>query len=147
MYNSTLSLTSTLDGVGCQRHALAASPPEKTRYPSYRMLGEPQSRSERVPKISPPPGLDPRNFHPVARRCTDWAIPALRFTARKIKLFAFNVMFKEEVEETRLEKGAARFVTVLLNNWGRSVRVGQPSFEIGTSEIIAVVENELQGSV
>jgi hypothetical protein len=30
-------------GVGCQRHALAALPPGKTRYPLYRRLGGPQS--------------------------------------------------------------------------------------------------------
>ena len=44
-YRSALSLTSTLDGVGCQRHATAALPPEKTRYPLYRRLGGPQDRS------------------------------------------------------------------------------------------------------
>jgi len=32
-YSSTLSLTSVLDGVGVQRHAPAALPPGKTRYP------------------------------------------------------------------------------------------------------------------
>ena len=37
MYSSTLSLTSALDGVGRQGHALAALPPGKTRYPMYRM--------------------------------------------------------------------------------------------------------------
>jgi hypothetical protein len=38
-YSSTLSLTSALDGVGGRRHALAALPPGKTRYPLYRRLG------------------------------------------------------------------------------------------------------------
>jgi hypothetical protein len=42
MYSSTLSLTSALDGVGGQRHAPAALPPGKTRYPLYRKLGGPQ---------------------------------------------------------------------------------------------------------
>jgi len=37
-YGSTLSLTSSLDGVGGQRHSPAASP----RYPLYRRLGGPQ---------------------------------------------------------------------------------------------------------
>jgi len=32
-YSSTLSLTSALDGVGGQGHALVALPPEKTWYP------------------------------------------------------------------------------------------------------------------
>jgi hypothetical protein len=50
-YSSTPSLTSALDGVGGQRHAPAALPPEKTRYPLYRKLGGPQGRSGRVRKI------------------------------------------------------------------------------------------------
>ena len=32
-YGSTLSLTSALDGLGGQRHAQAALPSRKTRYP------------------------------------------------------------------------------------------------------------------
>jgi hypothetical protein len=48
----------------------------KTRYPLYRRLGGPQGRSGQVRKISPPPGFDPRTAQPVARRCTDYAIPA-----------------------------------------------------------------------
>jgi len=46
--------------VGGQRHAPAALPPEKTRYPLYRRLGWPQGRSGRVRKISSPPAIDPR---------------------------------------------------------------------------------------
>ena len=38
-YSSTLPSTSALDGVGGQRHAPAALPPRKTRYPLYRGLG------------------------------------------------------------------------------------------------------------
>ena len=52
---STLSLTPALDGVGGQRHAPAALPPGKTRYPLYRRLGGPQVWSGRVRKISPHP--------------------------------------------------------------------------------------------
>ena len=63
-------------GEGGQRHAPTALPPGKTRYPLYRRLGGPHSRSRRVRKISPPPGFDPRTVKPVASRCTDWAIPA-----------------------------------------------------------------------
>ena len=33
----------------------------------YRRLGEPQSRSGQVRKISPPPGFDPRTVQPVAQ--------------------------------------------------------------------------------
>ena len=62
-------------GVGGQRHAPAALPAGKTRYPLYRRLGGPQGRSGRVRKISPPPGFDPRTAQPVASRYTDWAIP------------------------------------------------------------------------
>ena len=76
MYNSTLPSTSALDGVGEQRHAPAALPPRKNRYPLYRRLGRPQGKSGRVRKISPPLGFDPRNVQPVASRYTDWANPA-----------------------------------------------------------------------
>ena len=48
VYNSTLSLTPALDGVGGQRHAPATLPPVKTRYPLYRRLGGPQGRSGRM---------------------------------------------------------------------------------------------------
>ena len=44
-------------GVGGQRHAPAALPPGKTRYPLFRRLGGPQSRSGRVRKISPLTGI------------------------------------------------------------------------------------------
>ena len=37
-YSSTLSLTYALDGVGGKRHASAALPRGKTRYPLYRRL-------------------------------------------------------------------------------------------------------------
>ena len=63
-------------GVGSQQHAPAALPPGKTWYPLCRSLGGPQGRSERVRKISPPPGFDPRTAQPVASRYADWAIPA-----------------------------------------------------------------------
>ena len=57
--------------VGGQRHASAALPPGKTRYPLYRRLGGPQGWSVRVRKIWPPPGFDPRTAQPVASRYTD----------------------------------------------------------------------------
>jgi hypothetical protein len=43
--------------VGAERHAPAALPPEKTRYPLYRRLGGPQDQSGRVRKITPPTGI------------------------------------------------------------------------------------------
>jgi hypothetical protein len=63
-------------GVGGQRHAPAALPPGKTRYPMYMRLDGPQGRSGRVWKISPQPGFDPRTVQPVASRYTDYATPA-----------------------------------------------------------------------
>ena len=57
MYNYTLSLTSTLDGVGGQRHDPAALPLGLTRYPLSRRLRGPQDWSGQVRKISPPPVL------------------------------------------------------------------------------------------
>jgi hypothetical protein len=63
-------------GLGGQRHALAALPPERTRYPLYGRLGGPHGRSGRVRNILPPSGFDPRTVQPVASRYTDWAIPA-----------------------------------------------------------------------
>jgi len=58
-------------GVGGQRHASAALPPGKTRYPLYRRLGGTQGRSGRVWKVSPLPGYDPRAVQPVASGYTD----------------------------------------------------------------------------
>jgi hypothetical protein len=75
-YNTTLSFTSALDGVGGKRHAQPALPWRKTRYPLRMRLGGPQGRSGRVRKISPPPAFDPRTVQPVTSRCTDYAIPA-----------------------------------------------------------------------
>jgi len=60
---------------GCQLHAPAASPQGKTRYPLYRRLDGPQSQSEGVRKIPPPPGFDLRTVQPVASRYSDWATP------------------------------------------------------------------------
>ena len=59
-----------------ERHAPAALPPEKTRYPLYRRLGGPQGRSGRVLKILPLPGFDHRTVQSVASRYIDCAIPA-----------------------------------------------------------------------
>ena len=54
-----------------QRHAPAALPPGKTRYPLYRRLGGLQGRSGQVRKISRSPGFDPQTVQPVASRYTD----------------------------------------------------------------------------
>jgi len=63
-------------GVGGQRHAPAALPPRKTRYPLYRWPVAPQGRYRRVRKVSSPtPGFNPRTDQPVASRYNDWATP------------------------------------------------------------------------
>ena len=62
--------------VGVQGHAPAALLPGKTRYPLFRRLGGPYGRSERVKKISPTTGFDPRIVFYVVSRYTDWAIAA-----------------------------------------------------------------------
>jgi len=87
MYNFTLSLTSALDGVGGQRHALAAPPPpppEKDPVPIVEV------QSGRVQKISPSPELDPRTIYPVASRNTDWAI---RTHPSVLCTFQFQIQF------------------------------------------------------
>ena len=71
MYSSILSLTSTLDGVGGQRHALVALPLEQIRCPLCRRLGGPPGRSGWVRKILPPSGFDLRTVQPADNRYTD----------------------------------------------------------------------------
>ena len=63
-------------GVGGQRHAPAALPPGKVRYPFYRRLGRLQGRSRKLKKSLPPTGFDPRTVQSVASRYTDGAIAA-----------------------------------------------------------------------
>ena len=47
-------------------------PPEKTRYPFYRMLGEPQGRSGQAENLVPT-GIRSRTVQPIVIRYTDWA--------------------------------------------------------------------------
>ena len=47
-------------------------PPEKTRYPFYRRLGGPQSRSGRAENLVPT-GIRSRTVQPVVSPYTDWA--------------------------------------------------------------------------
>ena len=70
-YSSTLSLTSALDGVGGQRHAPAALPPETPRTHCTGGWVRPRGRSGRVRETSPSTGFDPRTVQPVASRFTD----------------------------------------------------------------------------
>ena len=71
-YSSTLSLTSTLDGVDGQRHALAALPPGQR--PGTHCIGGwvgHRTGLDGCRNSRPPPGLDPRTAQPVASRYTD----------------------------------------------------------------------------
>ena len=68
--------------VGGQRHAPAALPPGKTRYPLNRRLGGPLGRSRRVRKIShppPPAGVVSPHLPSLANRYSDWSIPAQKW--------------------------------------------------------------------
>ena len=71
-----VSSTWALDWVGGHRQAPADLLPGKTRYPSFRRLGEHQGRSGRLRKTFLRPGFDPRTFYPVASCYTDWVILA-----------------------------------------------------------------------
>jgi hypothetical protein len=76
-HGSTLSLTSSLDGVGCQRHAQVALIPGKRSDSHY--IGEWVSLRTGLDgcgKSRPPARFDPRTVQPLASRCTDWAIAA-----------------------------------------------------------------------
>ena len=57
-------------GVG-GRHAPAALPPGKTRYPLYRRFGGPQGWLDGCEKYRPPRGFDLRTVQPVASRYSD----------------------------------------------------------------------------
>ena len=62
-----------------QRHATAALPLGKIRYPLYSRLGGPQGRSGRVRKILPPPEFVPRTVQSVASRYTDCTVQKCKF--------------------------------------------------------------------
>jgi hypothetical protein len=76
MYSATLPSFSALDEGGWSTPGPGRFTPGKDPALLYRRLGGPKGRSERVRKISPPPGLDPRTVQPVASRYTDCAVPA-----------------------------------------------------------------------
>ena len=82
-------------GVGGHRHAPAALPPGKTRYPLYTTLGGPQGRSGWVRKILPTPGFNPRTVQLVAIRYTDYAIAALNFISTVAKWHMYILMNEE----------------------------------------------------
>jgi hypothetical protein len=69
MCSSILSLTSALvEGRWSTPRPGRFTPGEGIRYPLYRRVGGPQSRSGPVRKISPPPGFNPRTVQRVVTR-------------------------------------------------------------------------------
>lgn len=71
-WSSTLSLTSTLDGVAGERHSPATLPLGKrpSTHCTQTWVG-PQGQSELVQKISWPPGFDPWTVQSTMSHCTD----------------------------------------------------------------------------
>ena len=70
-----LSLTSTLDGVGCQSHAPIRFTSEEN--PGVHLIGgwvAPGPFWTDAENLVPPPGFDPRTFQPVSSRYADYAI-------------------------------------------------------------------------
>jgi len=65
--------------VGSHRHAPAALPPGRTRYPLYRCLGGRRSRSGRVRKISPPIGIR----YPICPSCSE-SLHRLRYPGSRL---------------------------------------------------------------
>ena len=88
-------------GVGGQRHAPAALPPGKTRYPLYRRLGGPQGRSGQVRIILPPQGFDPRTVQPVARSYSDWATAAHPYGLGILKIIYGIVQIRKIHEQLK----------------------------------------------
>ena len=115
-YSSTLSLTSTLVGVGGvsgQRHAPTALPPGMTLCPLYRRLGLPQGQCGWVRKILALLGFEARTVQPVCSRCTDWAIP----THRMINLGGMlKICLSKEAGWIAIATGPGPINAVNLNN-------------------------------
>ena len=89
-----LFLTLALEGgEGSASRPGRTLPPGKTRYPLYRRLGGPQSRSGQVQKISPPPGFDPWTVQPVGSHYTDYATPGKTvFYIKFFKVLVINIL-------------------------------------------------------
>ena len=75
--------------VGGHRHAPAALPPRKTRYPSYRRLDGPQDLSEQVRKISPPTGIRSPNRPARSESLYRLSHPGHRLHGTRINLILF----------------------------------------------------------
>jgi hypothetical protein len=117
MYSSTLSLTSTLDGVGWSTPRPGHFIPEKeTRHVFYRRFGRPQGRSGRMWKVSPPLGFNPRTVHPVASRYTDWANQAHLNSIIGTEFKRVCAVIWRKIRRALIDKLIIRSKSVLLKN-------------------------------
>ena len=94
-YTSTLSLTSSIDRLCCQRHAPAAFPWERLDTHCIGGWVGPRFGPGQVRKISPPPVFDPRTVQPVASHYTD--------SRRKGIWLLYHVLRQVESSTERLE--------------------------------------------
>jgi hypothetical protein len=91
MCSYSLSLSSTLDGMVGQSHALAPLPLGKAWYHLYRRRGRPQRRSVWVSKISRPQlGCDPQTVYRKTNHCNNYVI-----AKDQLKLKNLNLISKE----------------------------------------------------
>ena len=83
-------------GVGSQRHAPAALPLGKTRYPLYRRLGGggPGSVWTSAENLAPT-GIRSPDRPAVASSYTDWAIPANKTKHKQVVGKEFNIIFSQ----------------------------------------------------
>ena len=85
-------------GVSGQRHAPAALPPGKTRYPLYRRLSGHQGQCVRVLRISPPTGVRSPNC-PIRSK----SLYRLSYLGLQTKFYIYIYvrMYAQELEGTR----------------------------------------------
>jgi hypothetical protein len=111
-YSSTLSLTSALDGVGGQRHALATYSRERPRTHCTGGLVGPRAGLEGLGKSRHPPGFDPRTVQPVAIRYTDCAVPP-----RNVSSTPVNERALSQNVTANFLKGERTFSTYEMHLW------------------------------
>jgi hypothetical protein len=94
-------------------HPVHFTPGNKTRCPFYMRLGGSHGRSGLLRKISPPPGLDPWTFHPIASRYTGYNIPVLLILFSVENIFQVLQIFSRKYRVSHLKRSWTR--TLLLN--------------------------------